>query len=178
MASIPRFLLPRGLPTVYLRLPEQVSKPSFDHAFISSIRSRRHASSSTSRSKAATLAKPSRYNPPSHPARSNAVRPPRNYPGPPPSAAQEVEQKTKRYPNSFPAEGTKMFWFLTNKMVHMWLTLVRWDRGKETKRQRRREKEEDGEEVSSAFPDLAFFGLEVVEDELEHEQTMKASFRR
>ncbi|KAL8710324.1 MAG: hypothetical protein Q9220_005094 [cf. Caloplaca sp. 1 TL-2023] len=49
---------------------------------------------------------------------------PRQYPGPPISDQQKEEQKTKKYPHMMPAEGTFMFWFLNNRMVHMGITLT------------------------------------------------------
>ncbi|KAL8798601.1 MAG: hypothetical protein Q9182_006536 [Xanthomendoza sp. 2 TL-2023] len=48
---------------------------------------------------------------------------PRQYPGPPLSQAQKEEQKVKKYPHMMPAEGTFMFWFLTNRLVHMAICL-------------------------------------------------------
>ena len=82
----------------------------------------RHASS-TSSSKPRTLEKPAKFNPPSHPARLNRS-PPRQYPGPPLSAPELEAQKTKQYPHMMPPEGSFMRWFLTNRSIHVWITLV------------------------------------------------------
>ena len=83
------------------------------------------------------LEKPDKFRPPSHPARrvmqtSNKnggggapySGQPRNYAGPPLSPEEIEENKKKRYPNSFPPEGTVMFRFLTNRGIHIWISLV------------------------------------------------------
>lgn len=84
-----------------------------------------HFSSSTySSEKPIVLEKPNKFRPPSHPARLNARRVPRQYPGPPISEAEREAQATRRYPHTFPNKGTPMHWFLTNKYIHVWITLV------------------------------------------------------
>ncbi|KAK2758277.1 hypothetical protein FQN54_004122 [Arachnomyces sp. PD_36] len=81
-----------------------------------------------------TLEKPDKFRPPSHPARrvmlpggrtANAanIPAPRNYPGPARSAEEVEASKTKRYPNSFPPEGTVMHRFLTNRGIHVWISM-------------------------------------------------------
>jgi hypothetical protein len=121
MSSIPRFLLPRGIPSRTLRYAS------------------RNFSSSARRAaedKPRTLAQPDKFRPPSHPARrvlqtrngkvsNQNVREPFNYPGRPLSAKEKEEQKTKRYPNMFPAEGTVLFKFLTTRWIHVWIAMVR-----------------------------------------------------
>jgi hypothetical protein len=67
------------------------------------------------------LEKPAKFNPPSHGSRRPA---PRAYPGPPLSAKEKATQRTKKYPNMMPAEGTFMRWFLTNRGLHVYITLV------------------------------------------------------
>jgi hypothetical protein len=52
------------------------------------------------------------------------VREPFNYPGRPLTAQEKEEQKTKRYPNMFPAEGTVLFKFLTSRWIHVWIAMV------------------------------------------------------
>lgn len=81
------------------------------------------------------LAKPDKFRPPSHPQRKvlrqrrdgTVVDPtePHNYPGPPLSAEEKEAQKTRRYPNMFPPEGTVMFKFLTSRWIHVWIAMVR-----------------------------------------------------
>ena len=117
-APIPQFLplrrrLPARLPSVsslYVQSPPRWTLPSYRNA-------------STASSKPIVLEKPERFNPPSHPARLDR-RPPRNYPGPPVSERERQVQKTKQYPNSMPPEGTWRYWFLTTKIVHIYIVLV------------------------------------------------------
>ena len=71
------------------------------------------------------LDKPDKFRPPSHPQRLNR-KAPRQYPGPPLSEPEQQAQKTKRYPHMFPNEGTALHSFLTNKWIHMWISLVRY----------------------------------------------------
>lgn len=68
------------------------------------------------------LEMPDKYRPPSH-GRRLKEQIPRNY-GPELTREQRAEQRTKRYPNSFPPEGTWMFWFLTCKQLHAYIALV------------------------------------------------------
>jgi len=67
------------------------------------------------------LEKPERFNPPSHPAR---IRSKPKYYGPDLSEHERKAQKTRRYPHMMPPEGTFMFWFLTNRNLHLYITLV------------------------------------------------------
>jgi len=68
------------------------------------------------------LEKPDKFRPPSHPQRLNR-RPPRAYNQGLTPTEREV-QKTKRYPHTFPNEGTVLYRFLTNRAIHLWITLV------------------------------------------------------
>src|SRR2546423_5191091 len=83
-----------------------------------------HHASTTTPPKTFVLEKPDKFRPPSHPQRLNR-KPPRQYPGPPLSESERQAQKTRRYPHMFPNEGTALHWFLTNKWIHMWISLVR-----------------------------------------------------
>lgn len=118
-APVPRFLLLRGIyfgPQSIPRIP------------CSGLRKLQHCSRNGSAaappSKPRALEKPTKFYPPSHPQRLAKRRTPRHYPGPPLSEAQKEDQKTKRYPNTMPAEGTFMHWFLNNRLLHMSITLV------------------------------------------------------
>ena len=73
--------------------------------------------------KTIVLEQPDKFRPPSHPQRLNR-KAPRQYPGPPLSEPERQAQKTRRYPHMFPNEGTTLHWFLTNKWIHMWISLV------------------------------------------------------
>ena len=68
------------------------------------------------------LEKPDKFRPPSHPAR---IRAKPRYTGPPLSENERQAQKTRRYPHMMPPEGTFFHWFLTNRTIHLWITLVR-----------------------------------------------------
>ena len=119
--AVPRFLLPRGdllfrsrllnRPQLILRQPKSLSQQSCCYA-------------STDSSKPKVLEKPTKFNPPSHPQRLARAQP-RSYPGPPLSDAQLQAQKTKQYPNMMPPEGSFMYWFLNNRRIHLWISLVR-----------------------------------------------------
>lgn len=116
--TIPRWLLPRGGPLLHLQ------KAKFPGTLSRTPRrcnECRHASN-TSSSKPRVLEKPAKFNPPSHPARLK--RAPRQYPGPPLSAPEIEAQQTKQYPHMMPPEGSFMRWFLTNRSIHVWITLV------------------------------------------------------
>jgi hypothetical protein len=45
------------------------------------------------------------------------------YPGPALSEEEAARQKTKKYPNMLPPEGTFMYWFLNNRSIHIYITL-------------------------------------------------------
>ena len=87
------------------------------------IASRPASSSSKPVPKGRLLEKPTRFNPPSHPARL-----PRRNRQPafsvPLSAKEKEQQKTKQYPHMMPPEGTFFHWFLTNRTIHVWITMV------------------------------------------------------
>lgn len=68
------------------------------------------------------LEKPERFNPPSHPSRLRSKH--RSY-GAPLAEAERRAQKTRSYPHMMPAEGTFTYWFLTNRKIHLWISIVR-----------------------------------------------------
>jgi len=112
-SAIPRFLLPRG--QLYLR-SLQTSRQ-----FAVGLR---HASTSTAKpQKARVLEQPDRFRAPSHPARLR--KKPKAYPGPALSEYEVQAQKTKKYPHMMAPDGSFMHWFLTNRAIHTWITLVR-----------------------------------------------------
>ncbi|CAD6499484.1 BgTH12-03598 [Blumeria graminis f. sp. triticale] len=81
----------------------------------------RHASSKSK--KQLVLEKPAKFNPPSHGARLR--KPGIKYSGPPLTAEDIARQGSKKYPNMMPPEGTFMHWFIHNRLLHLWLSLVR-----------------------------------------------------
>lgn len=119
-AIMPRFLLPQGAlrlrfhPRTVLTIPLAAQR---------TLPQCRHASKKSSPSKPIVLEKPTKFNPPSHGARLKS-KAPRQYPGPPLSAQQVEDQKTKQYPHMMPPEGSFLYWFLTNRYIHLFITLV------------------------------------------------------
>jgi hypothetical protein len=72
-------------------------------------------------SKPLVLEKPAKFNPPSHASRLRKDGP--RYPGPQLSAEQLAVQKTKKYPNMMPPEGSFLHWFINNRSIHVYITL-------------------------------------------------------
>jgi hypothetical protein len=136
--AIPQFLLPRGISRLTLRYAAATvqagsargtsSREIGRHAFSSSSGRK----SSSAEGKPRVLVQPDKFRPPSHPARrvmqtrngKVVGAAPHNYPGPPISAKEKEEQKTRTYPNMFPPEGTVMHKFLTNRWIHVWIAMV------------------------------------------------------
>jgi len=112
--AIPRFLLPQrghiwGKSLHTIRYASTKAKPA-------------KKTSKPVASKPLVLEKPAKFNPPSHPQRIRTA--PRQYPGPQVSKEDAERQGTKKYPNMMPPKGTFMYWFMRNKSVHLYITLV------------------------------------------------------
>jgi hypothetical protein len=116
VGSVPRFLLPRRNPLwrIQFNNPSTLSSSSVRHAS--------NKASKASSSKPLVLEKPTKFNPPSHGARLRKEPP--KYPGPRLSDSELAAQKTKKYPNMMPPEGTFTHWFIHNKSIHMYISLV------------------------------------------------------
>ncbi|KAL1306819.1 hypothetical protein AAFC00_005476 [Neodothiora populina] len=89
----------------------------------------RHASSSSIKPprKPIVLEKPAKFNPPSHGSRlptsrrrgaSAAALPTYGR-----SENEKQQSEKRRYPHMMPPEGTFLHWFLTNKSIHVWITM-------------------------------------------------------
>lgn len=117
-APIPRFLLPRGYMFPYTQLARSVKPPQKVWRTLPICRN-----TSASTSKPRVLEKPTKFNPPSHGKRLKR-QVPRQY-GPQLTGEQRSEQETKKYPNMMPAPGTFMYWFLTSRGIHTFISLVR-----------------------------------------------------
>ncbi|KAF2084488.1 hypothetical protein K490DRAFT_75882 [Saccharata proteae CBS 121410] len=88
-----------------------------------SMRSLLHASSNSAQpGKPRVLEKPTKFNPPSHGSRLPRNKPRYTY-GPKLTEEQKSQQKTKKYPNMMPPEGTLMHWILTNKALHLYISM-------------------------------------------------------
>jgi hypothetical protein len=86
---------------------------------------RRAASNTTNTSKPIVLEQPDAFRPPSHPQRLNRRRRPNPNAYNQESTQQEQQrQRTRRYPHMFPNQGTFMHWFLTDRWIHLWITMV------------------------------------------------------
>ncbi|MCJ1476510.1 hypothetical protein MMC13_005176 [Lambiella insularis] len=118
-ATLPRFLLPRG--GVSLSLYNNTIF-RYQVRSLQAGPSCRYASNAAPPPKHTLLEKPSKFNPPSHPARRNRP-PPKRYSGPPLSAPEIEAQKTKQYPHMMPPEGSVMYKFLTSRAIHVWISL-------------------------------------------------------
>jgi hypothetical protein len=116
-ASIPRFLLPQ-------RSSIWRSSTISSSTIAQSIRNASHnvAPKAKAAPKIPVLEKPAKFNPPSHGAKLR--KDPLRYPGPRLSSEEVKAQQTKKYPNMMPAEGTFMHWFLTDRSIHVYITLV------------------------------------------------------
>ena len=108
MSSL-RLLAPRASLTLH---PKQLQQ----RLLVSGIR---YASTSPP-PKPRVLEKPERFNPPSHPSRIRSK--PKYYS--PLSEHERQAQKTRRYPHMMPPEGSMMHWFLTDRTIHLYITLV------------------------------------------------------
>jgi hypothetical protein len=131
LQSIPRFLLPQG-PT-FLR-PQTLlllqRTTGFRYAStpakgLSAEFLRRRAAQQAQQPKAApVIPQPDKYRPPSHSAR----KPNRNLEnkiyGAPVSEEDKKRMATKKYPNMMSPEGTFSHWFLHNRAIHLWITMV------------------------------------------------------
>lgn len=110
--SLLRLLPPRATLQLHSRqLQHRLLFPSLRH------------SSTSPPPKPRVLEKPERFNPPSHPSRLRSRGP--KYYGPALSDREREMQKTKRYPHMMPPEGSFMHWFLTDRTIHLWITIVR-----------------------------------------------------
>jgi hypothetical protein len=85
------------------------------------LRPRYASNSAPITNKSQILEKPTRFNPPSHGARRVQRK---IYPGPRLSEAEAIQQKTRKYPNMMPPEGSFMHNFLTDRRLHVWISLV------------------------------------------------------
>lgn len=116
-ANITRFLSTRN--SVHA-LSKTSSTTTFARTRPNSLPSRCYASTNTP--KTIRLEKPEKFVPPSH-GRRLKQQIPRHY-GPQLTQTQKTEQATKKYPHMMPPPGSWMFWFLTSKGIHTFISLV------------------------------------------------------
>lgn len=130
LQSIPRFLLPRGTQLLgrQPRALRPLSSPtSLRHASISAkglseeFRRRREAQQSKG---TPVIPQPDKYRPPSHSKKAPNRNLENKVYGPPISEEDRKRMATKKYPNMMSPEGTFSHWFLHNKAIHLWITMV------------------------------------------------------
>ncbi|KAL6717445.1 hypothetical protein ACLMJK_005360 [Lecanora helva] len=111
-----RVLSPRNQLFLSMRLPSLGQIPS---TRCTTLARGRHASTNTA--KPIRLEKPTKFVPPSH-GRRLKEHLPRHY-GPELTRTQKTEQAVKKYPNMMPPKGTFMYWLLTSRDIHTWITM-------------------------------------------------------
>ncbi|EHY60346.1 hypothetical protein HRR83_000107 [Exophiala dermatitidis] len=109
--------------TARTRVSRTQTTPSVQiRASFFSTSSRLRAAAKDDTGKPIVLEQPDKFRPPSHPSRLNARRVPRAY-NQAATTEEKQQQKTRRYPHMFPNEGTFMHWFLTDRKIHIWITM-------------------------------------------------------
>jgi hypothetical protein len=131
LQSIPRFLLPRGplllrpQTRLLLQNPALLRHASTPAKSLSAEFLRRRAAQQQKEKAPPVIPQPDKFRPPSHSAR----KPNRNLEnriyGAPVSEEDKKRMATKKYPNMMSPEGTFSYWFLHNKAIHLWITMVR-----------------------------------------------------
>ncbi|ETI19630.1 hypothetical protein G647_09464 [Cladophialophora carrionii CBS 160.54] len=99
------------------------SQHQYQHARprISITTARRAAS--TNSGKPIVLEQPDKFRPPSHPARLNRPRRPTAAYNQGTTSEEKARQQHRSYPHMFPNQGTFMHWFLTDRKIHLWITM-------------------------------------------------------
>ncbi|KIW14074.1 hypothetical protein PV08_06855 [Exophiala spinifera] len=78
---------------------------------------------STDQKPPVVLEQPDKFRPPSHPSRLNARRRTPGAYNQGTTAQEKEQQKTRTYPHMFPPKGSFMHWFLTDRWIHIWITM-------------------------------------------------------
>lgn len=136
LQSIPRLLVPRApfilrpQPRTFLPLPTatilRYASSSSSAKTLSEQFRRRQQQQQQQRQKAApVIPQPDKYRPPSHGARTPRSQTEYRTYGPALTAEDKERMRTKKYPNMMSPEGSFMHWFLTNRYIHLWITMVR-----------------------------------------------------
>jgi hypothetical protein len=130
LQSIPRFLLPRGplllrpQTRLLLQNPALLRHASTPAKGLSAEFLRRRAAQQQKEKAPPVIPQPDKFRPPSHSAR----KPNRNLEnriyGAPVSEEDKKRMATKKYPNMMSPEGTFSYWFLHNKAIHLYITMV------------------------------------------------------
>lgn len=128
--SIPRLLLARHPLVRAPRFPPRIpTPPPTRHVStprqLSAEFERRRAAAASTRQK--VMPQPDAYRPPSHGktvkrADSGLAK----LYGPKLTDEDRRRMAEKKYPNMMSPEGTFSHWFLNNRAIHVWITMVRW----------------------------------------------------
>lgn len=123
---IPRALLYRR-PVAALLRPQTLAFPATSLRYASENSKAPKAKSLAEqfrRRQTPTIPQPDKYRPPSHGKRTPRSETPQKSYGPPLSEEDKLRMRTKKYPNMMSPEGTFSHWFLNNRLLHMYITLV------------------------------------------------------
>lgn len=70
------------------------------------------------------IPQPDKYRPPSHGKRTPRSETGQRSYGPPLTKEDRERMRTKKYPNMMSPEGSFSYWFLHNRALHAYITLV------------------------------------------------------
>lgn len=126
LQSIPRFLLPRGYFLLLRQARLLLPLPSAAVLrYASSSSNPKTLSEQFRRRQTPVIPQPDKYRPPSHGKRTPRSQTEYKSYGPPITEEDKKRMRTKKYPNMMSPPGTFSHWFLNNKAIHLWITMVR-----------------------------------------------------
>lgn len=122
--AIPRFLLPRGPLLLRPQARPLLPFPSTTNLRYASTNPKT-LSEQFKRRQTPVIPQPDKYRPPSHGKRTPRSETTQRSYGPALTAEDRERMRTKKYPNMMSPEGTFSHWFLNNRSIHLWITMVR-----------------------------------------------------
>jgi hypothetical protein len=123
LQSIPRFILSPRFPLLRLRPQTLALLPTTSLRYASSSNPKT-LSEQFRRRQTPVIPQPDKYRPPSHGKRTPRSETTQRSYGPPLTEEDKKRMRTKKYPNMMSPEGTFSHWFLHNKVIHLWITMV------------------------------------------------------
>ena len=131
LQSIPRLLVPRASfllrpqPRSIIPLPtatifRYASSSSNPKTLSEQFRKRQQQQKATP-----VIPQPDKYRPPSHGARTPRSQTEYRSYGPALTEEDKLRMRTKKYPNMMSPEGTFSHWFFNNRIIHLWISMVR-----------------------------------------------------
>jgi len=121
--SIPRVLLYRRAFPTLLRPQTLALLPTATLRYASSS-TPKTLSEQFRRRQAPVIPQPDKYRPPSHGKRTSRSETSQKSYGPKLTEEDKKRMRSKKYPNMMSPEGTFSHWFLNNKSIHLWITMV------------------------------------------------------